>query len=111
MTFIAIITKKKRESLLADIALSFITLYKVHNNITTASVVTAQPIDAALKKDFIKFIKSSDDKGVELKELVDEKIIGGAIIRVGDQQIDASVIRTIKELKKTYNKNLYIKDF
>ena len=45
------------------------------------------------------------------EELVDEKIIGGAIIRVGDQQIDASVIRTIKELKKTYNKNLYIKDF
>ena len=29
---------------------------------------------------------------VELTEKVDEKIIGGAIIRMGDKQLDASVI-------------------
>ena len=111
MAFIAIITNKKREGLLADIASSFISLYKSFNNITTASVVTAQPIDADLKKEFINFIKSGENKEVELNEIVDETIIGGAIIRMGDKQIDTSVIRTIKELKKTYNKNLYIKDF
>tara|TARA_B100000900_G_scaffold413134_1_gene436398 strand:+ start:1073 stop:1630 length:558 start_codon:yes stop_codon:yes gene_type:complete len=111
MAFVAIITNKKRESLLADISSSFISLYKAHNNVTTASVVTAQPIDADLKKELIKFIKSGDKNEVELEEIVDEKIIGGAIIRMGDKQIDTSVIRTIKDLKKTYNKNLYIKDF
>jgi hypothetical protein len=30
---------------------------------------------------------------------------------MGDQQLDSSVRRNIKELKNTYNKNLYIKDF
>ena len=70
-----------------------------------------RPIDAELKKEFINFIKSGENKEVELNEIVDESIIGGAIIRMGDKQIDTSVIRTIKELKKTYNKNLYIKDF
>lgn len=111
MAFISIITNKKRENLLAEIAEHFVSLYKAHNKITTASVVTAQPLDADLKKEFIKFIKKGNNNEVELEEIVDEEIIGGAIIRMGDQQIDTSVIRTIKELRKTYNKNLYIKDF
>ena len=42
---------------------------------------------------------------------VDEKIIGGAIIRMGDKQLDASVKKAIAELKQTFSKNLYIKDF
>ena len=35
----------------------------------------------------------------------------GVIIRMGDKQLDTSISRTIKELKQTFNKNLYIKDF
>ena len=37
--------------------------------------------------------------------------IGGAILRLGDKQLDASVARQIKDLKQSFNKNLYIKDF
>ena len=39
------------------------------------------------------------------------RIYWGMIVKMGDKQLDASVIRDIKELKKTFNKNLYIKDF
>ena len=46
-----------------------------------------------------------------LTEKVDEKLIGGAVIRMGDKQLDASVLRQINNLKQTFNKNLYIKDF
>ena len=46
-----------------------------------------------------------------MTELVNEDIIGGVIIKMGDKQLDASVTRKIKKLKKTFNKNLYIKDF
>ena len=111
MAFVNIITTKKRESLLAFIASSFITLYKAHNNIATATVTTAAPLDEALKADVINFIKKHGEANVELTEKVDEKIIGGAIIRMGDKQLDASVSKAISELRQTFNKNLYIQDF
>ena len=36
---------------------------------------------------------------VELEEKVDEKLIGGYILRVGDRQIDASLKSRLNELK------------
>ena len=111
MSFINIITTKKRESLLALIASSFITLYKTHNKIETATVITAAPLDEGLITEVINFIKKYGDDNVELTEKVDSTIIGGAIIRLGDKQLDASVSKSISELKQIFNKNLYIQDF
>ena len=111
MMFINIITTKKRESLLAPIAESFINLYKTHKKIESATVTTASPLDEKLKQEVINFIKQHGDQDVELTEVIDETIIGGAIIRMGDKQLDASVSSAISELKQKFNKNLYIQDF
>ena len=111
MSFINIITTKKRESLLALIASSFIALYKAHNKIETATVITAAPLDEALIAEVINFIKKHGDDNVELTEKVDSTIIGGTIIRMGDKQLDASVSKAISELRQIFNKNLYIQDF
>jgi len=110
-SFINIITKKRREPLLDGIAKSYITLYREHKNIETAHVTTVVNLDDELKKEVIDFIKKFEKKQVELTEKIDENIIGGAIIRMGDKQIDASVRTSIHKLKQTFNKNLYIKDF
>ena len=111
MAFINIITTKKRESLLALIARSFISLYKEHNNIETASVTTATALDETLRAEVINFIKKNGNDNVELTEKVDENIIGGAIIRMGDKQLDASVSKAISELRQSFNSNLYLQDF
>ncbi|MDC0204220.1 ATP synthase F1 subunit delta [Flavobacteriales bacterium] len=111
MSFINIITTKKRESLLMLIASSFITLYKKHNKITTATAITAVPLDESLRTEVIRFIKKHGDDNVKLNEKVDSTIIGGAIIRMGDKQLDASVSKAISELRQIFNKNLYIQDF
>jgi F-type H+-transporting ATPase subunit delta len=109
--FINIITNKKRESLIPLIAQNFIALHKTHNKIATAKVITASPLDEGLRAEVSKYVKSKTDFNIDLIEEIDEAIIGGAIIKMGDQQLDGSVRRNIKELKNTYNKNLYIKDF
>ena len=110
MAFINIITTKKRESLLALIASSFISLYKEHNKIETASVITATPLDEILRTEVINYIKKHGNDNVELTEKVDENIIGGAIIRMGDKQLDASVSKAISELRQSFNSNLYLQD-
>ena len=109
--FIEIITRKKREALLPSIAENFIHLHKLHNNITTAKVTTVDPLDEDLKKLVSQFVQSITSIDVEIEEAIDESILGGTIIKIGDQQLDGSVKRNLKELKNTYKENLYIKDF
>ena len=109
--FIELITNKKREPLLHLIAKNFIELYKIHHKIITASVTTAIALDKELKEKVESFVKKKLDRVVELKEEINEDIVGGAIIKVGDFQIDDSVRKQLKELKNSYNKNLFIKDF
>ena len=41
---------------------------------------------------------------MELTEVINKDILGGAIIRIGDKQLDASIASNISELKQTFNK-------
>ena len=77
----------------------------------TATITTAVPISEDLRQKIINYIKNQGNKQVELKEVVDENIVGGTIIRIGDKELDASVSTSISELRQTFNKNLYEQDF
>jgi F-type H+-transporting ATPase subunit delta len=109
--FVELITKKKREPLLVQIAQQFMSVYKTSLGIETAIITTAQPLDDQLRAQVLEFIKKQGIQKVELSEKVNENLIGGAIVRIGDRQLDASVLRQINDLKQSFNKNLYIKDF
>ena len=111
MSFIELVTKKKRESLLQDIANDFLNLYNVEKNITPVVLTTAVKIDDVLRKEVLSFIKKQGKENIELVEKVDASIVGGAIIKMGDKQLDTSVSSKIKLLKQTFNKNLYIQDY
>ena len=111
LSFINLITKKKREALLFDIAQGFLDLYKIDQGIESATLTTAVALDEDTRQQVLDFIKKQGVSQVDLIEQVDESLIGGAILRLGDKQLDASVARQIKDLKQSFNKNLYIKDF
>jgi F-type H+-transporting ATPase subunit delta len=111
LAFINLITKKKREALLLDIAERFLLLYKMDKGIESATLTTAVALDDDTRAQVLDFIKQQGVSQVDLTEQVDESLIGGAILRLGDKQLDASVARQIKDLKQSFNKNLYIKDF
>lgn len=110
MAFVRIIIKKKREYLLPEIANFFIDLYKTEKNILTATVTTASPISSILKDKIISYIKTRNKNKVELIEVVDNNIIGGAIIRIGDKELDISIASDISELRQSFNKNLYLQE-
>jgi F-type H+-transporting ATPase subunit delta len=48
-----------------------------------------------------KIVKDYTGKEVQLTEHIDESLIGGFILRVGDQQIDDSIRRKLNDLKVT----------
>ncbi len=111
MMFIRIITNKKRELYLEGISQQFIKQYKSYKNIEEASITTAFKIDEEIRKEILDFISKHTENKIELQEKINDSLIGGAVIKIGDKQLDTSISKTIKQLKQQFNKNLYIQDY
>ena len=103
--FIVLLTKKRRESYLENIAEEFISQYKDQKHIVSATVTTAIPLDENARKNITEVLKKWYKTEIELIEKVDPKIIGGFIITVGSKQLDMSVHHQLAELRKDFNKS------
>ena len=109
-SFVELITKKKRELLLLEIADQFIHQYKEYKNIEVATITTAIPLNDNIRKEIPKIIADAmnSDASIEMVEQVDETLIGGIVLRVGDQQFDDSVKRKLRKLEMEFGSNPYI---
>lgn len=94
-----VLTKKNRENLLFPISVEFQKLYADLNKIERATVTTVVPLDAKQRDQFVKIVADATGKTVELEEKIDQNLIGGYLLRVGDTQIDTSIRKKINELK------------
>ena len=94
-----IITNKNREQILPAVAKEFISMYTDYKGIQKATVTTASTLTAEQKATVAKIVKDYTGKEVELIEQIDESLIGGFILKVGDQQIDDSIKRKLNDLK------------
>jgi F-type H+-transporting ATPase subunit delta len=66
----------------------------------TAEVITAVPISDDSRERLGEQLKRITKKDVYLRARVDEAIVGGAIVRVGDKVLDGSVRNKLNQLKK-----------
>ncbi len=104
-----LITRKHREAFLPAIAKEFHHQYNVNQGIETATVVTTFPLTDVLRKEFNEAVHQLTGKTPELIEEVDESIIGGFILKLGDKQVDDSISGKLKELKLEFSHNPYVK--
>ena len=109
--YIHLITAKKREIYLAEIANEFVSQYKEKKKILTAVVTSASGLDDATRKKVMEIVKGGSASEVVLEEKIDKNIIGGFVLRVGDKQVDASIARKLNLLKRSFNENAFIKEF
>lgn len=110
MMFMDIMVAKKREMFIAEIAFAFAEQYRAHKNIIKAVVKTAHGVDGVLREKLLKIVHQQKTGEIELVEEVDQDLIGGFVLRVGDNQIDASVQSSLARLRRTFSENAYIKE-
>jgi F-type H+-transporting ATPase subunit delta len=103
-SFFSIALRKGRESHLVDIADSFIDLHKELKGISDVKLTTATALsDEALAKIKEELLKSTSTRQtVDITTKVDESIIGGFIIEIGDRLYDDSVAHKLEALKKSF---------
>lgn len=109
--FIDLMTSRKRESYLEAIASAFLKQYKEHKHIITTVITTASGLDDNLRRQVQELVKNSVRSEVELIEKVDRNLIGGFVLRIGDQQVDASISRKLQDLRRNFSENPYVKEF
>lgn len=95
----------KRVNILGQIALQYGILYDKLNNKENAFVTTAIPMTSELEVKVIAKLKTLTTKEVTLNKSVDKNLLGGFVLRVGDQQYDASVSNQLNTLKRKFTIN------
>jgi F-type H+-transporting ATPase subunit delta len=101
-----VLVKNKRVNILGDIASKYVELFEKSQNLVVATVTTAVPLTDDLKNKVLAKVKelTSADK-IEIKNTVDETIVGGFILRVGDIQYNASIADQLNKLKREFTVN------
>ncbi|MBP5996159.1 MAG: ATP synthase F1 subunit delta [Crocinitomicaceae bacterium] len=100
ISFLEMIATNRREVLITEIASSFLTQLKEHRGIVPVTIISAKTLDAQTKNEITSKISASIKGTIEITENVDESLIGGFIVRMGDHQIDASVSNQLNRLKQ-----------
>lgn len=93
----------KRFEILEAIAENYKQLFDHMNGVEVAKVTTAIPMDADLETKIMAKIATFSDKKITIENTVDPSIIGGFILRIGDQQYNASVANRLQELKREFS--------
>lgn len=105
MSLIDLVVKNGRESFLPAIARVFIYETLKHKGITKSVLTTAVAVDEKVKARISAMISDIFKTKVELEEVIDSEIIGGFILRVDDNYIDASVRNKLNKIKKELSKS------
>ncbi len=103
---ISTLTDNKRIGMLQEVALKYIILHEKLKGEDVAYVTTAVPLTADLEKKVLAEVTKITGKKVTLENKVDESIVGGFVLRVGDLQYDASVANKLKRLEREFTNSL-----
>jgi F-type H+-transporting ATPase subunit delta len=92
--------ENKRFEILGSIASEYNRLFEEMNGVEVAKVTTAIPLDKEMEGHVLSKILTFSNKKVVIENIVDPSIIGGFILRMGDQQYNASVANRLQVLKR-----------
>ncbi len=98
--FIELITKNGREAMIPQIADSFEAQLKAHKGIVPVTLISAQALDSKTKETIIAKVQSTIKGILEVTEQIDASLIGGFVVKIGDNRIDASVANQLENLKQ-----------
>jgi len=100
--FIKLLVTKGREQFLDGIVTSFIEQYNLLKNIRSVSVTTAAPMDEKMKATIAaKVAAFMPGATLDMTTSVDENLIGGFVLQVGDQLFDASIRKKLNDVKSS----------
>lgn len=102
----SLLVSKKRIDLLYDVATKYIALNEDLKGENVALVTTAVPLTPSLEKKILSQIGKITKNKITLENQIDESIIGGFVLRIGDLQYNASISNKLNSLKREFTNSI-----
>ncbi|MDE6334315.1 MAG: F0F1 ATP synthase subunit delta [Muribaculaceae bacterium] len=100
--FLKMLAHNKRIDMVNEIAHAYVDIYRQQRNIRKVEVVSAAPLDSAVLGRITSLVERHlHGATMEFTTTVDPALIGGFVINVDNQRLDASVSNQLKELRQS----------
>ena len=96
--FLGVLARNGRKSALRAVIRAFRRLAADHRGETTAEVVTARPLNEDQLAQLRVQLRTRAGRDVTVDATVDRTILGGMVVKLGSQQIDASIRTKLNRL-------------
>lgn len=109
--FFNLLFRKGREVAVREIRHAFDAMYRTHHNIYVVEITTAQPVSPEVNQFIIDKMKKRprfENATLEVSNKVDENIVGGFVLQVGDLWYDASIRHDLQVIRKQFIENMYV---
>ncbi len=101
LAFIRLLIQNKREAHLPAICRYFLKLYQDDKGIKSAVLTSAVSLSPEMVQQIHSYLEKEFSSAIEMKVQTDPKLIGGFVLRVGDKQVNASVLNQLKEIRNS----------
>ncbi|MEL6703985.1 MAG: ATP synthase F1 subunit delta [Bacteroidota bacterium] len=108
LDFVKLLVQKDRDGLLPEVLDAYQALRDEVNGVVEADVRSAMPLSAKETKALTKTLQQRTGKKVRLQVRVDEALMGGIVVRIGDQVYDGSVRHQLAQLRDQFAQRAYV---
>ena len=96
--FVGVLARNGRKGQLRNVIRAFRRLSAEHRGETTADVITARPLNDDQLAQLRQQLRARAGRDVNIDATVDPNILGGIVVKLGSQQIDASIRTKLNRL-------------
>lgn len=97
--FIYLVLQHKREGLLPFMAYIYIDTYRKDKKIIRVLFKTPVPVDEATQEHLRKKLQEETGNTIEFTGIIKPELIGGFVLRIGNNRIDASYAMQLREIR------------
>lgn len=100
LNFLLLLVSRGRTFLIPFIARQFDDILRERTQHELVVVRSALPLSEAQRADLVQRLEAQTGKTITLEEAVDPEILGGLVLRVGDQLLDLSIAGRLRRLRE-----------
>lgn len=107
--FLKLLIRKTREYSLPEVVSAFKDQYNSLNGIHRLKITTAVPVSTDMHQAIVEKVKANTGiQKVELETAVNDALVGGFTLQLGDTFLDASIQRDLNDIHKQFRDNQYV---
>ena len=105
--FLRVLLERQRIAKIEEISVYYSKLLDDILGIARAKIITARPLKKKTLNKLVKSLEKFISKKVDPEIEVDESIIGGVIVKIGDLVLDGSITAQLRGLKESLKRGEY----